>query len=147
MKKLIQILCSIFLASTISSPVDTLASPVDEMSDTNEEQVGHTSEGDNYQLSLVVGDFGLLQERTTTAHHADPPMIFVSSPNGKIVKDAQVVTTIIDANGRQTMCRALPFRSGYLVPTAHLFPGRYRIEAEIVTNGWLLTDMFNYVKT
>lgn len=146
MKKFFQVLCSIFLASTISAPVDSLANPGDDMNDANEEQVGQPSEADNYHLSLVMGDFGLQQTRMATVRHADPPMIFVSGPTGKIVKDAQVVTTIIAANGDQMMCRALPFRSGYLIPTSQLSPGRYLLEAEIVTNGWLLTDMFSFVK-
>jgi len=147
MRRLFKVLCSIFLASSISAPIDTLANFEKDMNEANEEQVGQACDSDNYHLSLVVGDFGLLQSQTAMTHHSDPPLIFVSDPTGKIVKNAQVVTTIVGANGRQTMCRALPFRSGYLVPTAHLSPGRYLIEAEIATDGWLLTDMFPFVKT
>ncbi len=147
MKKLIKILCSIFLASTISAPIDTLARIGEDMNEANEEHIGQVSESDNYHISLVVGDFGLLQARAATTLHSDSPIMFVRSPAGKIVKDAQVVTTIINSDGAQTMCQALPSRSGYLVPTAHLLPGSYLIEAEIVTNGWLLTDIFHYVKT
>jgi hypothetical protein len=73
-------------------------------------------------------------------------VMFISNPDGKIVKDAQVVTTIIDQNGGQVMRRARPLKGGYLIDTAHLTPGPYRLEAEIVTNGCLLTDEFLFQK-
>jgi len=73
-------------------------------------------------------------------------VMFISDPRGKIVKDAQVVTTVIDYAGRQLMQRALPMKGGYLIDTMQLPPGDYRLEAEIVTSGRLLTDEFVFQK-
>jgi hypothetical protein len=146
MKKLLQILCSVFLVTTISAPVDVLANVGESMDEANEEQVGQSAQSDTYHLSLAMGDFGLLQTRTATAHQVDSPMIFISGPSGEIVRDAQVVTTMITADGCQVMRRALPFRGGYLIATGNLLPGSYLLEAEVVTNGWLLTHMFSFVQ-
>lgn len=143
MKKMIQVLCSIFFATTISVPVDALANPVEEFDDDVKGSTAQYSESDDYNLALVTGDFGLQM----ASNNSNIPMIFISDPTGKMVTNAQVITTIIEPNGTQMMNRAWPFKSGYLLSTNHLSPGRYRIEAEIVTNGWLLTDAFSFMKT
>ena len=70
--------------------------------------------------------------------------MFLSDPDGKIVKNAQVVTTIVDQNGVQQMRRAKPLKGGYLVNTVYLTPGQCRLEAEVVVDGWLLTDEFQF---
>jgi hypothetical protein len=146
MKKLIQVLCTIFFATTISLPADAIANSNEEFDDPMEEQTGRASASDNYQLALVTGDFGLQLARANAAEAANSPMIFVSDPAGKIIKNAQVITTIIDSKGRQEMSQAWPFKGGYLVSANHLASGRYRIEAEIITNGRLLTDEFSFVR-
>lgn len=146
MKKLVQILCSIFFATTISLPVDALANPEEDFNDTKDEQTVSVSEVDNYHVALVTGDFGLRLSASDKKNSQGPPLLFVSDATGKNIKDAQVVTTIIDSRGRQMMSQALPLFGGYLLLTNHLAPGRYRVEAEIVTNGWLLTDEFSFVK-
>lgn len=146
MKKLMQVLFSIFFATTISLPADALVNPNDEVDDAIDEQAMNSVDTDSYKLAFITGDFGLHQISAGETMRSESPVIFVSDPMGKIVKDAQVVTTIIDKNGRQLMCLAHPFKSGYLLPTYHLFPGRYRVEAEIITNGALLTEEFSFVK-
>ena len=147
MKKLIQILCSIFFATTISLPAEALANPAEDINDNADEQVAPASESDMYHQALVMGDFGFQFSSMQTAHNFGLPMIFINDPNGKMVKDAQVVTTIIDPDGRQLMNRAWPFKGGYLVSATELPPGQYRLEAEIITNGRLLTDEFSFVKS
>jgi hypothetical protein len=146
MKKLMQILFSIFFATTISLPADAMVTPNGEGDDVTDEQTTNSIESDSYQLAFIMGDFGLHQTSAGVTSRFESPVIFVSDPAGKIVKDAQVVTTIIDTNGRHMMCLAHPFKSGYLLPTHHLLPGRYRVEAEVITNGSLLTDEFRFVK-
>ena len=147
MKKLIQVLCSIFFATTISLPADALATSVEEFDDEIEGNTAQYSDPDSYHLALVTGDFGLQLAGNSATRHSSTPMIFISDPAGRMVVDAQVVTTIIEPNGDQVMNRAWPFKSGYMLSTNYLPPGRYLVEAEIVTNGWLLTDAFIYVKT
>lgn len=146
MKKLMQILFSIFFATTISLPADAMVNPNEEIDDGIDEQTANSIESDNYQLAFIMGDFGLQQTNVAETTRSESPVIFVSDPAGKIVKDAQVVTTIIDENGRHLMCLAHPFKSGYLIPTYHLFPGRYRVETEVITNRVLLTEEFSFVK-
>ena len=38
------------------------------------------------------------------------------------------------------MSRARPHKCGYYIPTESLALGRYRLEAEIITDGWFLTE-------
>ena len=147
MKKMIQVLCSIFFATTISLPADALANPIEEFDDDIEGNTVQQAESDNYHLALVTGDFGLQLVNSSTTRGSDVPMIFISDPAGKMVTNAQVVTTIIEPNGTQVMHRAWPFKSGYLLSTNHLSPGQYQVEAEVIANGWLLTDAFSFVKT
>ena len=77
----------------------------------------------------------------------EPMLIFITNPEGEIVKDAHVVTSIIGQNGFQVMRRARLFKGAYLIDTARLTPGNYRLEAEVVTSGWLLTDEFSFQYT
>jgi hypothetical protein len=143
MKKLIQVLCSVFFATTISLPADALSNPVENIDDTTKEQ---SSDYDSYHLALITGDFGLQYARMDSPLHPETPMIFVSDPAGKIINNAQVITTIITPEGDQFMHQAYPIKNGYLLPTNHLSPGRYRIEAEVIIQGCLLTDEFSFVK-
>jgi len=147
MKKFLQILFSIFFATTISLPADAMLNPNEDMDDSIDEQTTNSVEAADYQLAFIMGDFGIHQAIADGTSRAESSVIFVSDPAGEIVKDAQVVATIIDTDGRQMMSLAHPFKSGYLLPTYHLLPGRYRVEAEVITNGLLLTDEFSLVKT
>jgi len=146
MKNLVNVLCSIFFATTLSLPAEALANPVEDLNDTIDEQVVEHSAADCYHLALLTGDFGLQLVKTGSTYNSGPPIVFTSDPTGKIVKDAQVITTIIASSGDQIMLRAWPFKCGYLVATNHLSPGRYRVEAEIVTEGRILTDEFSFIK-
>lgn len=147
MKKLIQVLCSVFFATTMSLPVDALANSVEDRTDTMEEQMAEPSEPDSYHLVLVAGDFGLQPIHSEKPAQFGLPLIYITDPMGKMVKNAQIVTTIISPDGDQLMNRAIPFRGGYIVFTNHLLAGRYRVEAEVVTDGLLLTREFNFVNT
>jgi hypothetical protein len=148
MKKVFTALCSLLFASTLAMPADTLASSnsVQEFDDAEEEPVAEPSGSDNYNLAFVSGDFALHLSRTGGADQAETLLMFLSAPDGRIVRNAQVVTTTIDQNGFQQMQRAMPLKGGYLVDTAHLASGPYRLEAEVITDGWLLADEFHFQK-
>ncbi|MGK2945856.1 MAG: hypothetical protein ACSLFC_14095 [Desulfuromonadales bacterium] len=146
MKKLIQALCSVFFVTAMVLPSDALANSAEEYKETSEEQAVQTGKADDYHLAFLSGDFGLQFNRTQMTDQFETLVMFISNPDGKVVKDAQVITTVIDQNGTQLMRRARPLKGGYLIDTAHLAPGPYRLEAEIVTNGWLLTDQFIFQK-
>ena len=147
MKKLIQILCSLFFATTITVPVDALANSIEDRTDSMEERVAEYAASDNYRFALISGDFGLPLESKDKAFHSGSPQIVITDPSGKIVTSALVVTTIIGEDGEWFMNRAIPYKSGYLVFTNHLLPGRYRVEAEVVTDGMLLTREFQFLNT
>lgn len=148
MKKILRVVCSLLFATNMSLPADVVASETDDLTADDQELAIEATESGNYHLSLVVGNFGLLEHRDAAPGYADPPLIFVTDPKGKIVKNAQVVTTITTPNGdRQITSRAWPFKGGYLIPTHELAPGDYFVETEIVTGGRLLTDMFSLKKT
>lgn len=112
MKKIIHILCSLFFATTISFPVDALANPIEEFNDSIDEQMAEIAESDNYFMTLVSGDFDLQFFGAGQNKHQTKPILFVTDPNGKTITNAQVVTTLIDSNGRQMMSRAFPALGG-----------------------------------
>ena len=101
-------------------------------------------DSDHYTLTFLNADFALSRDRSNIRDQAESLIIFVADPLGKIVKDAQVVTTIVGPHGDQLMRRAHPYKGGYVINTKALPPGMYRVETEIATNGWLLTDEFNF---
>jgi len=145
MKRLIQVLCSVLFATNMSFPVDAFANSVEDLNDSVDEQVSRFSADDSYHMALVAGDFGVQHPRTSRTGQTGSPLIFVHDANGRVVKDAQVVTTIIAPDGTQAMSRAWPYNGGYLVFTNHLLPGRYRVETEVVTDGMLLTREFIFM--
>ena len=147
MKKFIQALFSIFFVTSMALPADALENSVEEPKDTSEEQAIEPVMADDYHVAFLSGDFGLQFSRIPMTDQFATMVMFISNPDGKVVKGAQVVTTIIDQNGTQMMRRARPLKGGYLIDTAHLAPGPYRLEAEIITNGQLLTDEFLFQKT
>jgi hypothetical protein len=146
MKKISKALFSVFFATAVAFPATAMADSTQELDNTAEEGAIQACEDDHYNRAFLTGDFGLQFSRTSLSDQSGSLIMFLSGPDGKIVKDAQVVTTIIEPFGAQQMQRARPLKGGYLVDTAHLAPGQYRLEAEIITHGWLLTDEFHFQK-
>ncbi len=144
MKKISKALFSVFFATTMALPATVMADPAQEFDSTAEEEVNQLSEDENYNLAFLTGDFSMQFSRAGMTDQYGTLVMFLSGPDGKIVKDAQVVTTIIAQDGAQQMLRARPLKGGYMVDTAHLAAGQYRLETEIITNGWLLTDEFHF---
>jgi hypothetical protein len=66
----------------------------------------------------------------------------VSRTDGSPVKDAQVVITLIDRQGRQHLTRAGAGENDYRVDTNALAAKLCRVEAEVITDGHLLTSHF-----
>lgn len=142
MKRFIKALFSIFVAMTISSPMESIANPVLELNEvTEEEEVSSTeSDPEGYTIMFLRSDFGLSPDRRDISDQAGSLVMFMTNPKSKIIKNAQVVVTLISPTGEQTMLRARPHKGGYFIPTDSLDLGRYRLEAEIIADGWLLTD-------
>jgi len=146
MKKIIQALCSLFFVSTMVLPADAAVNLAEEYDDPGGESAVEPSTPDKYQMAFLTGDFGLIYAGPEDTKHPESLVMFINKPDGDIIKDAQVVTTIIDQSGSQVMRRALPFKGGFLVFTDYLQPGPYRLEAEIIADGLLLTDEFHFQK-
>lgn len=146
MKKLSKAVCSVLFATTMAFPANALANPTREVDDAAEEQISRSFEDEHYNLAFLTGDFDLHYSKAGMTDQIGTMVMFLSGPDGKIVKDAQVVTTIIGENGAQQMRRARPTKGGYLIDTAQLSPGRYRLEAEVITAGHLLTDEIHFQK-
>ena len=147
MKNFFKTLLSIFCAMSVSAPTTVLATTDQEFEEVTEEQESQIEDSDDYTLTFLNADFVLSRDRSDIRDQAESLIIFVADPLGKIVKDAQVVTTIVGPHGDQLMRRAHPYKGGYVINTKALTPGMYRVEAEIATNGWLLTDEFNFLRT
>ena len=146
MKKIIKAVCSALCVTAMALPASALADPVNELNDNTEDATFQQGQAEDYKLAFVTGDFGLQLAVTDSDQALGAMLMFISDPRGKIVKDAQVVTTVIDDAGHQLMQRARPMKGGYLIDTMQLPPGYYRLEAEIVTSGRLLTDEFLFQK-
>ena len=147
MKNFFKTLLSIFCAMTVAAPTAVLATTGQEFEEISEECEARSADADEYSLTFLNADFGLSQDRTDIRDQAESLVIFIADPYGKIVKDAQVVTTIVGPRGSQLMRRAHPYKGGYVINTQALASGKYRLEAEIITNGSLLTDEFNFWRT
>lgn len=146
MKKLSKAVCSVLFATTMAFPANALANPNQEFDDAAEESVSQPLEEDLYNMAFLTGDFGLHYSKAGITDQIGTMVMFLSGPDGKIVKDAQVITTIVAQDGTQQMHRARPMKGGYFIETAHLSPGQYRLEAEIITAGRLLTDEIYFQK-
>ena len=153
MKKLIKSLCSVFCFVNMALPV--IAQPLigedilESIDGQSEPKAEKQERKDGYHLALMTGDFSL-QLVGLNAHSKNPVgtlMLFVSNPEGRIVKDAQVITTIIDSFGNQQMNRACPCKGGYVIGIEHLLAGYCRVETEIAAGGRLLTDEFTFFKS
>jgi len=150
MKKIVKTMCSALCMVGLSVPMHALAVTNEEVNDLLDDKVEQSSDSelqDNYHLVFLTGDFGLM---STSGHLTEEPidslLLFTSNADGKIVKNAQVVYTIINQTGEQEMSRALPYRGGYDIGIDQLSAGRYRLETEVATNGQLLTDEFHFFR-
>ena len=137
MKRFLKTLLSVFCAMNVAAPTTLLASPGQEFEEVSEEQETQFEDSEDYKVTFLNADFALSRDRNDILAQAE----------SKIVKDAQVVTTIIGTHGDQLMSRAYPYKGGYVINTKSLPPGIYRLESEIITNGSLLTDEFNFRRT
>ena len=147
MKKFFKALLSIFCAMNVAAPAAVLATSSQKFEELSEECETRSADADDYTLTFLNADCGLSRDRSNIRDQAESLVIFIADPYGKIVKDAQVVTTIVGPGGSQLMRRAHPYKGGYVINTQTLAPGSYRLEAEIITNGSLLTDEFNFRRT
>ena len=150
MKILLKLLSSACCVLSITLPNDVLATPLEDLlanlnepADQPAEKIGKARD---FHLAFVTGDFGLQTVSMEAGEPISTLILFISGTDGKIIKDAQVITTIIDQEGRQQMHRARPFKGGYMIPVDHLPSGQFRAEAEIVIDGQLLTDEFRFSK-
>ena len=137
-----------FLSITLAGNV--LAIRSEEMLENREEQADQpTEKNDNEKdchLFLLKSDLGVQEASMEAGEPINTFHLFITGRDGKIIKNAQVVTTIIDQQGNQQANRALPFKGGYMLTIAHLATGQYLVETEIVTKGQLLTDVFRFNK-
>lgn len=143
MKKIFRTLFTVFVAVLMTSPNGALATTFQEIEETLEDRKV-SSFYDDYRLTFLDANFELTLDRSDLSDQAGSLMVFITSPDGKIVKDAQVVTTIIANDGNQIMARAQPFKGAFLIDTESLASGQYLLEAEIITNGCLLTEEFKF---
>ena len=150
MKKFLILMCSAFCVLSITLPCVVLASPAEELLDNLEEQADQPTKkntrGKEFHLAFVTGDFGLQMVSMEAGQPISTLLLFLSSTEGNIIKDAQVITTIIDQQGSQQSSRALPYKGGYMIAINHLPIGQYRVEAEVVTDCQLLTEEFRFNK-
>jgi hypothetical protein len=91
----------------------------------------HVSISDGYRLNFA------LEETSSTALK-----LTIHRSDGSLVKNAQVVIALIDHEDRHHLARADAGRDGYRVDTGPLAAELCRVEAEIITDGQLLTDHF-----
>lgn len=129
---------------------NTLATPVGKSFENLEEQTDqpaamNAGEKDCH-LFFLKRDLGLQEASMEAGEPVNTFHLFITGADGKIIKNAQVITTIIDQQGSQQTSRALPFKGGYLIAIDQLTTGSYLVETEIVTKGQLLTEQFRFNK-
>ena len=120
MKNFFKTLLSIFCVMNVSAPTTVLATTGQEFEELTEEQEPQVEDSDDYTLTFLNADFALSRDRSNIRDQAESLIIFVADPLGKIVKDAQVVTTIVGPHGDQLMRRAHPYKGGYVINTKAL---------------------------
>lgn len=98
------------------------------------------------RLFYLTKGLGLQEAGLTAGEPVSTLQLFITGPDGKLIKNAQVVTTIVDHRGRQQSIRSLPCKGGYLVAIDQLAAGTYRVETEIIAKGRLFTDEFRFIK-
>ena len=146
MTKRVRLFCSAFCFLSITLPSSVIATPPVDLLEKFEEQAEEDSRESECRLAFVTEDFSLESVSMDAGGPIGTLLLYVSGKDGKIIKDAQVITTIIDQHGNQQADRAMPHKYGYLVAIDHLPLGQYRVEAEIVTGGQLFTEEFMFNK-
>lgn len=115
--------------------VANMALPAEAMPD-------HATDDDNHQIHASTSE-GYRLSFAYAGANASALRLSVSRSDGSAVKDAQVVIALIDHRGRQHRARAAAEHGGYRIDTAPLAAELCRVEAEIITDGQLLTDHFH----
>ena len=147
MKKPIRLVGLALCSLSITVAGDALATPAEEASRYSEEQITGKDGGEKEcHLFFVKNDLSLKEASLEAGDPVNTLHLFVTDTNGKIVKNAQVVTNIIDRHGNQQLTRALSFKGGYLLDIAHLASGSYLVETEILAKGRFLGDIFRFNK-
>lgn len=147
MKKPIQFVGLALCSLSITMAGNALATPPEETAGFPEEQTtGSDVEAKDCHLYFVKNNLGLQQASMNAGEPINTLHFFVTGTDGRIVKNAQVVTNLVDKDGHQQFIRALPFKGGYLLAVDHLAAGTYLVETEIITRGRFLTDMFRFTK-
>ena len=147
MKKPLKLVGLALCSLSITMAGNVLAAPAEESPNYSEEQAtAKNREDKDCQLFFVKNDLGLQEASMEAGAPINTMHLFVTGTDGKIIKNAQVVATVIDQQGNQQLTRALPFKGGYLLAIDHLASGPYLVEAEIITRGQLLTDQFRFNK-
>lgn len=136
-------LCSL----SITMAGNTLAASPDMAPGSSEEQTAENHlETNSCQLFFVKSNLGLQQASMNVGDPINTLHLFLTDLDGKIIKNAQVVTNIIGRDGHQHLTRALPFKGGYLLAIDHLAAGTYLVETEIIARGQFLTNIFRFSK-
>ena len=150
MKKPHMFLGLAFCALSITLAGNVLAVRSNEAIDNQDEQIDERKEkikdSKDCHLFLVKRDQSVQEASLEAGKPIDNFHLFVTDNDGKTIKNAQIVITIIDQCGNQQSSRALPFKGGYTLAVDYLSAGQYTVEAEIFAKCQLLTDMFKIVK-
>lgn len=101
---------------------------------------------DDCQLFFLKSNLGIQEASLDAGSPVNTMHLFITGKEGKIVKNAQVVMTIIDEDGVHHLVRAIPSKGGYVLPIDHLRSGPYLVETEILTQGGILTKTFRFHK-
>ena len=147
MRKLMKAFCSTVCVMSLAMPADVMADPTADADDIMEDHFNIPDDGEDYCMVFTRGEFDAENMSTEPAERSGSMVLFISRPDGRLVTDAQVITTLIDSQGTQTMSRARQFLGGYLIASTQLPPGSYRMEAEVITDSRLLTNEFTFKKT
>jgi len=129
---------------------NALPIPTEETLENLEEQADKSTARDEREkdcrIFFVKSDLGVQEASMDAGEPISSLHLFVTGTDGKIIKNAQLVTNIIDQQGNQQGNRALPYKGGYILAIDHLATGQYLVETEIVTKGQLLSDVFRFNK-
>jgi hypothetical protein len=139
-----------FCVLSITLAGNVLAARAEEALDKLEEQADQPTAKDDRDkdchLFFLKRDLGVQEAGMEAGEPINTLQLFITGADGKIIKNAQFIATIIDQQGHQQLTRALPFKGGYMLAIDHLATGQYLVEAEIVTPGRLLKDLFRFNK-
>jgi len=147
MRKWTKLICSAFCFLNITLPGNVLATNLDDQIENSEDQTEQFSQEDKeHLLTFMTADSNLHEVSMQAGQPIESLHLFLADTSGKIIKDAQVITTLIDQDGNHKASRATPYKCGYFVATDQLPAGSYRVETEIVARGQLWTDEFVFNK-